>query len=232
MMPSSPVEPFSGHKPVEIWTIFAGDPLSKNISPLAQEIHERWQTGTQSPAARRNEDRLACERLNVLPIHLNFPDCIYRTQPGTTQPLILKNEDLFQPLPVSQEALIHEITDHLRKSLSAESIFILPLGIGHHIDHQIVRRTGEAIAPSCYYYADFPYSGTHPEELTAVLPENSSIYHYPINNQSLAAWQYAVKAYTSQISTFWPSMGEMYQRIEEYAKSSIGNCLWQSHESN
>jgi Uncharacterized proteins, LmbE homologs len=220
------------HKPVEVWTIFAGDPPSQTISPLAQEIHERWRTGAQAPTLRRAEDQLACERLNVTPVHLSFPDCIYRTRPGTDQPLIEKNEELFGPLPESQEALLQQLTAHLKKTLPQDSILVLPLVIGNHIDHQLTRKAGELLAPDCYYYADFPYAGDHPEELEARLPENSAVYHFPISNQALSTWQYAAEAYTSQISTFWPSLSGMYTAIDAYAKSAIGNCLWQSHSAN
>jgi len=219
------------HDPVEIWTIFAGDPASSKFSPFAQEVHQRWQTGSQAPSVRRAEDQLACERIGAVPRHLSYPDCIYRTIPGTAHPLIEKNEDLFQPLPISQQTLQDKIVHHIRTILPAESTLIIPLGIGNHIDHQIVRRVGEILDRSRLYYADFPYSGGHPEELQDRVPQNSSTFHFPINNLSLAAWQYAVEAYTSQISTFWPSLTEMYQKIETYAKSAQGNCLWQSDKS-
>jgi LmbE family N-acetylglucosaminyl deacetylase len=216
-------------QPVEIWTIFAGDPPAREFSPFARTLHERWQTGPEAVEARRSEDALACERLNVPFVHLAYPDCIYRTFPGTDTPVIEKNEDLFQvPLPQGEFPLVEEIAQRLKGALSPDSIVVVPLGIGNHIDHQIVRRAGEKLELPLYFYADFPYAAEIDEQgLAAFLPGNTEQHHFPLSNLALSTWQYAVEAYTSQISTFWSSLSEMYARIEQYAVSPIGNCLWQ-----
>jgi LmbE family N-acetylglucosaminyl deacetylase len=218
------------HESVKIWTIFAGDPPQKEFSPFAREIHKRWNTGPEEAVStRRAEDRLACERLQVIPLHLSYLDCIYHNSSGTAQPLIENNEDLFQNLPDSEQPLVDEIAQQLRQVLPAACTLVIPLAIGNHIDHQIVRRVGKILKHSAYYYADFPYSSNHPEEIHDRAPVNSPTYHFPLNNQSLAVWQYAVEAYTSQLSSFWPSLNEMYEAVEAYAKSAIGNCLWQAN---
>jgi LmbE family N-acetylglucosaminyl deacetylase len=216
------------HNQVEIWTIFAGDSLQPELSPFAREIHQRWQTGDSAPSLRRAEDNLACERLGVVPQHLPYPDCIYRRVPGTDRPLIEKKEDLFQPLSESERPLVDEIVRHIRQNLPSEATLVIPLGIGNHIDHQIVRQVGEVLNPSRFHYADFPYSAGHTEELQQLLPQGSSTFHFPINNQSLAAWQFAIEAYTSQLSSFWSSLSGMYNSLDAYAKTPLGNCLWQS----
>jgi LmbE family N-acetylglucosaminyl deacetylase len=214
------------HQPVEIWTLFAGDPPSGEYSPFVQELHQRWQTGAQAAKIRRSEDFLACERLNISARHFQYPDCIYRTVPGTSQPLIVKNEDLFQPLPAFEKPLIDEIASHLHTILPKNTSLVIPMGMGNHIDHQITRRVGESLQTDLLYYPDYPYSSSHPEEIELRAPRNGLQNHFPLSNLSLAAWQYAAEAYTSQISTFWPSLSDMYQNIENYSKSPIGNCLW------
>jgi LmbE family N-acetylglucosaminyl deacetylase len=213
---------------VEIWTVFAGDPPPGEFSPFARTLHERWQTGPEAVETRRKEDALACERLNAPYIHLAYPDCIYRTFPGTEKPVIEKNEDLFQvPFPQEEFPLVEEIACHLKKEISADTMIVVPLGIGNHIDHQIVRRVGEKLGQPLYYYADFPYSASiGDQDLAAFLPDNAVQHHFPLSNLALSYWQYGVEAYTSQISTFWPSLSEMYARIEQYAVSPIGNSLW------
>ncbi|MHC1740341.1 MAG: PIG-L deacetylase family protein [Anaerolineaceae bacterium] len=219
------------HNQVEIWTLFAADAPQTPLTPFAQEIHSRWQTGSQAPAERRAEDTLACERLGAIPRYLPYPDCIYRSIPGTNDPLIQKNEDLFQPLPAVEQPLVAEIVQHLRGLVPEESSLIIPLAVGNHIDHQITRQVGEVLTRSRFYYADFPYSGNQPEGIHELVPQNSSTYHFPVNNQSLAAWQYAIEAYGTQLSTFWPSLSKMYQAVDTYANSPLGNCLWQSDKS-
>ena len=213
---------------VEIWTLFAGDPPDGSLSPFAHELHERWNTGDRAPLIRRAEDKLACERLGATPRHLTYPDCVYRLRTGSDQPLIMRNEDLFLHGFIAEIPLVEEITQKLQKNISANSILLLPLGVGNHIDHLITRAAGEKLSNSKYYYADFPYSGEHAEDIPLKIPKTATRIHYPVNNQAVAAWQYAVEAYTSQISTFWPSLNEMYQAIEYYSHSDIGNCLWKS----
>ena len=213
-----------GHS-VQVWTVLAGDPPPTGLSPLAQEIHQRWQTGTQAASLRRAEDRLACERLQVIPQHFTYLDCIYRTRAGTTQPLIEKNAELFQPLPPSERPLIEGIAQHLRRILPPACTLVLPLGIGNHVDHQLVRQAGEALGQACFYYADFPYIG-NTSEISSFLPPNSSARHFPLSKPALTAWQYAVEAYTSQLSTFWTSLSAMHEAIAAYARSPLGNCLW------
>jgi LmbE family N-acetylglucosaminyl deacetylase len=214
------------HHNVEVWTLFSGDVPPGPLSSFAAELHQRWNTGLEAPKARRAEDKLACERLGVEPRYLMLPDCIYRFRQGTNLPLIEKNEDLFN-LPLETESsLIQELSLKLANTLPAECRLVLPLGVGGHIDHLLTRAVGETINKSPYYFADFPYSGSHPEEIAQKLPVGAECMAYPLSNQSLAAWQYAVEAYTSQISSFWPSLSQMYQAVQTYATSPQGNCLW------
>jgi len=217
------------HHSVEIWTLFAGDIPEGPLSPFAREIHERWNTGELAPQIRRAEDKLACERLGATARQLTYPDCIYRLRAGSDQPVIMKNEDLFSQENASQDPLIDEITQKLIKNIPSESILILPLGVGNHLDHLIARTAAEKLPHTRYYYADYPYSGEHPDEIPKKLPAMTECISFPMNNQTIAAWQYAVEAYTSQISTFWSSLSQMYQAIEDYAHSKIGNCLWKSN---
>jgi LmbE family N-acetylglucosaminyl deacetylase len=214
------------HREVEIWTVFAGDPPPTPLTPFAEEIHSRWMTGPMAPRMRRAEDRLACERVGANHRHLIYPDCIYRTIPGTKTALINQNDDLFQPFPENEQPLVDEIAQLLRTLIPTDIVLMLPLTVGGHIDHQIVRRVGESLPNPHYYYADYPYVGDHPEALAPLLPSHTHVNHFPLSNQALATWQYAVEAYTSQITTFWNSISTMYGAIENYASSPNGNCLW------
>ena len=216
------------HKTVEIWTIFAGDEPQGELSLFASQIHARWNTGANAARVRRSEDQLACERLGVNSRHLHYADCIYRHDPQNGRYLIENNEYLFQGIHPSELPLIDEISQFLKQNLPESCKLILPLGVGGHMDHLITRQAAEKINRPIYYYADFPYAGAHLEEISTRIPPQSKAYHFPINNVSLARWQYAVEAYTSQLSSFWPSLSQMYKAIEKYAQSPLGNCLWKS----
>jgi LmbE family N-acetylglucosaminyl deacetylase len=214
------------HESVEIWTIFAGAPPEGPISTFAKQIHERWNTGDQADAKRRAEDDLACERLDATPRHLAYPDCIYRFHVHSDVHLIMNNDDLFGEVSPEEEPLINEIAHLLQKEIPPGSRIVLPLGVGSHIDHLITRQAAEKLSLEKYYYADFPYAGGHPEEIARKLPGGAKLHPFQVGKPGLTAWQYAAEAYTSQVSTFWSSLGRMYQAIQDYSRSELGHCLW------
>jgi hypothetical protein len=44
------------------------------------------------------------------------------------------------------------------------------------------------------------------------------------------AWEKAVAAHTSQISTFWDNLDEMRAELRDYCQMGIGSTLWQPPE--
>jgi LmbE family N-acetylglucosaminyl deacetylase len=216
----------SEKKTVEIWTVFAADPSQVELSAFASELHMRWQTGREGPALRRSEDEKACARLGSKAIHLPFPDCIYRSLPDGSGPRISTNGDLFSFDLQKDLPLVREVTHYLAGNLPMDCDLIVPLGVGSHIDHQIVRMAAEALNRRLLYHADFPYAGDHPDQVKEKTIESMEPIRYPTGQIGLNAWQEAVAAYVSQISTFWPSVEEMKTALEEYSKSAQGSILW------
>jgi LmbE family N-acetylglucosaminyl deacetylase len=213
-------------KTVEVWTIFAGDAPTQSQSEFVQAIHARWQTPGNAPAMRRSEDDLACARLGCSTVHLEFQDCIYRSNPDTGHPRIRVNEDLFVFDPFRDLPTVDEVVHLLEARLPGDCLLVIPLGVGNHIDHQITRLAAERLSRPLAYYADYPYASDHPEQIAAKVPENLMASRYPLPEQSLHCWQAAVSAYASQVSTFWRSIEEMKQAIHSYSQSPIGNTLW------
>jgi LmbE family N-acetylglucosaminyl deacetylase len=216
----------SGKYAVEVWTVCSGDPPPGKLFPFASLLHQRWKTGAEGPAARREEDTIACRRLGCIPVHLDFPDCIYRTVSGTDQPRIKKNEDLFHFDPAADNFFIEELSSIFMREIPEGCRLVAPLGVGGHIDHLVTRTAAEALGRPLEYYADFPYSGIHPEEVKRKTHNMMKPTRYPASSNALQAWQTAVSAYGSQISSFWPSIEKMKFALEQYAASPIGNCLW------
>ncbi len=211
---------------VEIWTICAGDPVDFPLSPLALELHARWNTGIQAVAARRQEDIAACKRLGAKYRHFNIPDCIYRRNPLTGAPLIPENDLLFQPLPAVEYPLMHLISQQIRNLLPQDAQLVSPLTLGGHIDHHLVRQAAEQLGNPLYFYADYPYAAQHLSQLENVLPVGSLARQFSISEQSLAAWQEAVACHESQISTFWGGIEEMKSAIKKYKEQHGGTYLW------
>jgi LmbE family N-acetylglucosaminyl deacetylase len=217
---------------VEIWTIFSGDPPPGPLSDYAQEHHQRWGVVGSLSELRRAEDQAACAAIGAVPRYFDLPDCIYRRLPNGEA--VIKNRvDLFGAVHPGEHSLINFITKLLVENIAASDRLVCPLSVGGHVDHRLVRAAVDASALRVWYYADYPY--TIMEEfnfrLEQWVSEGSSRLHHPLSEPGLAAWQAAIACYASQISTFWTSIEEMQAAITGYARSGLGNTLWQLHHS-
>jgi hypothetical protein len=193
-------------------------------------LHERWKTGMEATALRREEDRLACERLGAGYCHLTLPDAIYRRNPQDGEPLYTSDEDLFYPLPPAESGLIDELACQLEELLPEGCQLVGPLTLGNHVDHQLVRAAAERTVAGLdgrrlWYYADLPYAlktGGLPAELIAGMEAIS----FPVSAGGLAAWVESAAAYGSQISTFWPGMEAMRSDLYAFCRQAGGIRLW------
>lgn len=211
---------------VEIWTLFAGDPPAHGLTPFARQLHRRWQTGPEAAARRREEDATACRLLGAAHRHLPYPDCIYRTLPGSGQPLIQGEEDLFRPLLEREPELLQQLSAWLRQSLPQEAQVAGPLAVGGHVDHRLTRAALEALDRPVCYYPDYPYTARQNWNPAEWIEPGWSRLPCRLSRAALRAWQQAVATYASQISTFWPNLDSMQAAIAAYARSGGGQSLW------
>lgn len=211
-----------------IWTVFAGNPPEGTLTPFAQSLHERWKLPDDAAANRRHEDIAACQEIGALPVHFNFPDCIYRRFPNTGLPVIQGEEDLFPNKNPAEVDLIQMIFEQIETELKGHSNFnlCLPMSIGGHVDHRITRLALEKTEHDLYFYADYPYllkPECHIQQW--LLPEWQQI-RFEISNPGLEHWKSAIAQYQSQLSTFWSSLDEMEHEIEQYAAQKFSHSLW------
>jgi LmbE family N-acetylglucosaminyl deacetylase len=158
---------------------------------------------------------------------LDYPDCIYRRLPGSDQPRIAANEDLFQFDAVKDSVMIAELSRTLEQRLPLDCMLIAPLGIGGHIDHLITRAAAERLARPLWYYADYPYAGMDPRAAQKAISSAVKDQQFDLSSESLRAWKDAASAYESQISSFWASRADMEKAMDDHAASIFGNRLWQ-----
>jgi len=213
---------------VAVWTICAGDPPPEPFSPLALELHLRWGYGTDAAARRREEDRQSCQRLGAIVKHFSIPDCIYRRDPISGEPLISTNDALFQPLPEVEYPLADSITRQLKALLPKDVRLVSPLTLGGHIDHHLTRRAAESLNQPLWYYSDYPYAASDPEAMKAVIKPDWTTFTQSISDLAFIDWVDAVKYHQSQISTFWGSTNDMEHAIRSYWQAGGGSCLWGS----
>jgi LmbE family N-acetylglucosaminyl deacetylase len=190
----------------------AAPPPPEGLSPYAFSLHERWQA--QGNFDRAAEDRRAVTHLNATPWHMRYSDCIYRRAPSGTS-LYNSDEDIFGSIAPQEMPLIDEVARVFKQfeiELSPNALVMVPRAIGNHVDHQLTRAAAEKWLISHprlrfqhyadYPYADYPYAESIPggEEL-------------PISPVGIRHTIQSLRAYASQISSFWPDDSTMVEKV-------------------
>jgi hypothetical protein len=181
---------------------------------LTRELHTRWVTGENAGAARVQEDEAAVSSLGANADRLlNWTDCIYRVASGGS-PLYTTNESLFGEIHRDDSAARLVPTLVLPTNQPVRVIYA-PLGVGHHVDHQIVRNWGLELKKQYHwlalkFYAEYPYSQDE-QTISRALdffarltpPLALKMETVRLSEADVAAKVTAIRHYRSQISTFW-----------------------------
>jgi LmbE family N-acetylglucosaminyl deacetylase len=152
-----------GLRPLVI-TVFGGAPSPHTpLSPYATQVHRGWGFGTLSAsevvAERRKEDAAALDFLQADYFWLDYPDAIYRGNPAyyTREEQLVGGEVNPADLEIDQQLAQDLLT--LQERLP-DAVWYAPLGIGRHVDHQIVCSAADRLAQrgvKVNFYEDFPY---------------------------------------------------------------------------
>jgi len=215
-------------------TIMAGDPPETlPDTPIVRELHQRWQAGSKPVSIRREEDTASAQVIGANVAHREFTDCVYRQVNG-------------KALYPSEESLFGEIApdDPLPDNLSVESLLLpllfpgvntlyAPLGVGHHVDHQIVRNWALEIRErhpnmTVYFYEEYPYTRNQSaiEAAKANLPASLTLTQHQqrFDFVAISAKIQAISCHRSQLSTFWANQHAMIQEVKEMF--NIGDQLY------
>jgi len=225
---------------VLIVTITAGDPPTDSstdssadspasVSAYAQSLHDRWQLQADAVAARRAEDLAACAILGADALHWSLPDCIYRSDPATGAPYYVSDDDIFGPVAAGEKALVAALAAALADLPDAERV-IAPLTVGNHVDHQSTRLAAEqAVSPAkLHYYEDYPYAQT-PGAVAGLVAHPSGGWAatvVPLDEAALRAKIDAIRAYRSQLSTFFADEADLAAQVRGVARTRGGERLW------
>jgi LmbE family N-acetylglucosaminyl deacetylase len=228
---------------VHVWTVCAGDAPVGALSLFAESLHERWGSGTNTGQIRRQEDLRANEILGAVAHQLPIPDCIYRRHPSTGDYLYTSEESLFGQLHPAEQELVENLAEILGQAILEGQPadmqpginLVCPLGLGGHVDHQLARQAVERMActnPACrsWYYADFPYVLEDATLLSEMPKGDWGSVVFPVTGAGLQAWQAAMAAHSSQVSTFWDGVEDMKTSIQAYCRETGGVRLW--HKEN
>lgn len=206
---------------VSIVTIFAGAPApDAPLSPFAQEMHARW--GLADPvAARREEDAAALALLGAEGVYWPYVDYIYRRD-AEGRFLCDSEEALFGEVHSVESALIAELADRFRTLVQEQGGTVYaPLAVGHHVDHQVVRRAVEGLE-GVVYYEDYPYA-EQPEALEMVLTGGQwQADLVSLSQEALETKLSAIACYDSQLTSLeWADAAEMAAAVRAFAERTF-----------
>ncbi|MBC8171962.1 MAG: hypothetical protein H7X77_09825, partial [Anaerolineae bacterium] len=175
---------------------------------------ERWAAGQDPVETRFREDTAAVSSLGAQVDRLVvWMDCVYRLSRAGS-PLYTTLDSIF--------SVIHrdDIAGQLLPTMSLPPNELVravyaPLGVGHHVDHQIVRNWAVELHQqypwvALNFYEEYPYREAENAIGTAQAffetlksPLHLSAELMPLDEADVAAKVAAIGFYTSQISSFW-----------------------------
>ncbi len=213
---------------VLIVTIMAGDPPSGPLSEFAWGLHDRWQLGAETVAARRQEDVAALTHLGADYLHWPVPDCIYRADPVSGEAFYASEEALFGDVNANEAGLLDFLVQ-LLETLPPHQRLLAPLTVGNHVDHQITQQAAERwLRPmKPIYYEDYPYARLENAVFAATTPhELWRPEIIPLADDALQAKIDATVYYKSQIGTFFADLKELSAQMKGYCHSIGGERIW------
>lgn len=234
---------------VLVITICAAPPSpDEPLSPFAMMLHHSWGDHTDIVAARQAEDRSSMAILGADYLRLSFTDCIYRGQPQQRKWYYNNDVDIFGSIHPDDLPLSQNIAETLlaQAAVGADTIFYAPLGVGHHVDHQLahaaawlLKRQGWAIA----FYEDYPYAdpdgryairGWDHYSLSATLAAQKEGNLQPelrfLSEENLRAKIDSVRAYASQLETLFGDETTLENQLRRYAlrvgEGKLAERIW------
>lgn len=203
---------------VTVLTTMTGDPpYDLPETPITADLHQRWQAGDQPGKARRQEDREALATLGAKYIHIPIQDCVYRVirKEGNVIALYPTEESLWGAVHPEDYAM--KVLRGIRQP-RATTIYV-PLGVGGHVDHRIVRDWGLWLDNgNPVFYEEYPYINAKIEvdrALAHFSPRHMQLEIHELSDASVTAKTRAIACYASQISTFWSDIADMEKQTRQ-----------------
>lgn len=211
---------------VTIATIFAGVPDPKQLSDLARSFHDECGLGDDAIRRRRLEDLNAVQRIGVDAIHLDILECLYRCEPSG-KPRYRDEAAIFRSHPTEEHDVVDLIVSDLMTTVDLPrwDVIYVPLGIGRHIDHLLLRYAVELLDTSMtsksslqlIYYEDLPYAcwGRDPD-WQATLINGLCPHVYPMDAMTWLTKRDAILQYSSQVPMLWPDQTQLEVDLLDY----------------
>ena|SRR5438270_5141227 len=154
----------------------------EGLSDYAKRQHEKWgdEEGSEPRTineVRREEERQALGLLGLEPVWLDVPDAPYRHS-AEGEYFYASDETLMGAVALEERrVLVPKVANGIRHIAGEYAArgrvrVFAPLGIGHHVDHQLVFSAARRLGPryGVLFYEDYPYA-SRPGKLQARLEE-------------------------------------------------------------
>jgi LmbE family N-acetylglucosaminyl deacetylase len=212
----------AGQGGASIVTVFAGGLVDEMVGPFAAWKHQRWKLTDidEVQSVRRAEDAAAAAVLGVPVRWLGLPDAIYRGERYSS------DDALFGPLRAEERELAEHLAEelrHLPEWRRGTRVFV-PLGIGSHVDHQLVFEAGRHLAAAgvaVYAYEDCPYAIHTPAGLDARLAQVEGCLGSPVAVDIEATLQRriaAIACYSSQVPVIFRFTDDVAGAVTAFAR--------------
>lgn len=213
---------------VLVLTVFAGDEPAEPPSPFAANLARWWSLAPGTVMrARRAEDRAACEVLGADVEHWTELEAPYRRDVDGRLPYTTLGS-LFRTVDPADESRIAALGARFAALPAAREV-IVPLGVGGHVDHQIVRRAATACwGADLAHYEEFPYAAW---KRLAVWRATRPRRVWRAEVQALTAAEVATRCraiarYRSQVGPMFGGEERMERRVRRYVQRVGGERLW------
>ncbi|MBX9786317.1 MAG: PIG-L family deacetylase [Alphaproteobacteria bacterium] len=216
------------HSVVYVVSIFTGLPNPKSLSEAAIEFHRSIQLGDNAIEVRCSEDLKVSKFLKYHPIHLGLFESQYR-QNEQGEHTYKSLDSIFKGQLEEEKTCILQLAPMIKDLLRSHSFddIYVPMGVGNHIDHLIVRHVLEkvgkegSLCDDLIYYEDMPYACYEGH----VVPERHfkkkmKAYLEPLSETNFNTKIKGISLYKSQINMLWQSQDNMVKSYIDYSHST------------
>ncbi len=202
------------------------------LTGYAQGLHGLWReaSGRQKEinSVRREEEAAALRLLGLHPVWLDVPDAPYRRS-ADGEAFYTSDTELFgRVAPEERRLLVPCIADEIRRvalengGARGRVRVFAPLGVGRHVDHQLMFRACLRLGPryGVLFYEDYPYTAVE-GALRQRLEEIGAPAQPRLNNISdLIGLKIAsISKYKSQLGVLFGSPEAMPGAVRAYSSS-------------
>lgn len=213
-----------GYRPTVV-TVFAAEPAASELPPFAKRHLDLWGGDPHPWRLRRLEDEAALQRLGARGLYAQHVDAPFRRHPVSGRWLYQNNYALFGPVDPAEGDVPRQIAGEISTLLSpTDGTVYVPLGVGNHVDHQLVAAAGHHLRRWGYrvfWYEEFPYAcqgfSSGQWEARGWMP-----WIVPLQAEEVAQKVQAILCYQSQLSSLFGDTRHLARQLWDYMLTVSG----------